>query len=159
MYPELDFNIESVSVSSGVSAQPMSDEETLLGATQRAEVAKSGNADADFWVGIEGGIEDVDLGMVAFAWVVVLSDHQTGLGRTGGFILPARVAELVRQGKELGDANDMVFVRENSKQKEGAIGLLTHNAMDRRELYEHAMVLALVSLKNPELYPQDSASD
>jgi inosine/xanthosine triphosphatase len=152
MFPNLKFRIETVSVPSGVSNQPRGDEETLRGATQRAQQAAKDHVNANFWVGIEGGIEDSDLGMMAFAWVYVLSEQQVGKGRSGGFFLPARVAEFVRQGMELGQADDIVFGQENSKQKEGAIGLLTNKAMDRRELYEHAVVLALVSLKNPELY-------
>jgi len=66
--------------------------------------------------------------------------------------LPEAVARLVRAGKELGDANDIVFGRENSKQQEGAIGLLTGKVMDRTELYEHAMVLALAPIKGAEYF-------
>jgi inosine/xanthosine triphosphatase len=153
MFPESKLDPQMVSVPSGVSDQPIGDKETLLGATQRAQNAQIESSEADCWVGIEGGIEESDRGMLAFAWVVVIADGQIGRGRTGGFFLPDRVAELVRQGKELGEADDIVFGRENSKQNEGAIGLLTKGAMDRQELYEHAVVLALVSLKNPGLYP------
>ena len=152
MFPESRLDLQMVSVPSGVSDQPIGDRETLLGATQRARNAQLESPEADCWVGIEGGIEDSDRGMMAFAWVVVISSGQLGRGRTGGFFLPDPVAELVRQGKELGEADDIVFGRENSKQNEGAIGLLTAGAMDRQELYEHAVVLALVSLKNPQIY-------
>ena len=157
IFPRRVFDLEQIDVASGVSDQPMTDAETLRGATTRAANAREAHPEADFWVGIEGGIEDSKLGMMAFAWVVVLGQRQSGRGRTGGFFLPDRVAELVRQGKELGEADDIVFGRRNSKQKEGAIGLLTAGAMDRRELYEHGVVLALVSLRNPRLYrPVDS---
>jgi non-canonical (house-cleaning) NTP pyrophosphatase len=52
----------------------------------------------------------------------------------------------------LGEADDIVFGRSNSKQKEGAIGLLTGNVVDRAGLYEHAVILALVPFKNVALY-------
>lgn len=153
IFPGDRFELRQVSVPSGVSDQPESDGETLQGANQRAQNARIECPDATYWVGIEGGIEDSSRGMRAFAWVVVLAENGLGRGHSGGFFLPDRVADLVRQGKELGEADDIVFGRQNSKQQEGAIGLLTHGAMDRRELYEHAVVLALVSLRNPELYP------
>jgi len=156
MFPAADLELELVSVPSGVSTQPIGDQETLQGAAARARGATTERPKADFWVGIEGGIDETEGGMIAFAWVVVLGGGGFGRSRTGCFFLPDRVAELVRQGKELGEADDIVFGRQNSKQQEGAIGLLTDKAMDRKELYEHAVVLALVSLKNPELYPRGS---
>jgi inosine/xanthosine triphosphatase len=148
MFPEVDFQLQTVSVESGVSHQPRTEAETLQGAENRARAAAYAVPQADFWVGIEGGIEDLSDGMLAYAWIVVLSAGPTGKGRTGGFLLPEAVARLVREGQELGDANDIVFGRQNSKQQEGAIGLLTGKVMDRTELYEHAMVLALAPIKS-----------
>ena len=152
MFPEADLALELVSVPSGVSPQPIGDEETIEGAVARARGAEKERPGADYWVGIEGGIDETEGGMIAFAWVVVIGCGGSGRSRTGCFFLPDQVAELVRQGMELGEADDIVLGRENAKQQEGAIGLLTDRAMDRKELYEHAVVLALVSLKNPELY-------
>ena len=156
MFPGERFEVEGLTVSSGAPAQPMSDEETLQGAIQRAENAAAVLPEADYWVGIEGGVEDEDgemaAAMVAFAWVVVRSGGRVGKARTGTFFLPAPVADLVRQGKELGEADDIIFGRSNSKQESGAIGLLTGNVIDRTGLYEHAVVLALVPFKNVGLY-------
>ncbi len=145
------FELKTVAVTSGVADQPLSSEETLLGATQRSQRARESEV-ADYWVGIEGGIEDTPEGMTAFAWVVVRTSAGVGRGRTATFSLPPAVAELVRGGMELGDADDVVFDRENSKQKEGAVGLLTGNALDRARLYEQAVIAALIPFKNPKLY-------
>jgi non-canonical (house-cleaning) NTP pyrophosphatase len=90
--------------------------------------------------------------MIAFAWVVVRSRQLLGKGRTGAFFLPRAVADLVRAGKELGEADDLVFNRSNSKQDVGAVGILTDNVIERVSLYEHAMILALVPFKNEALY-------
>ena len=143
-----------VAVASGVADQPTSDRETLRGASARAEGAELFRPDADYWVGIEGGIEEhVEAGgMVAFAWVVVRSSLGVGRARSGSFLLPDQVATLVRGGMELGEADDLVFGRSNSKQEEGAVGLLTRGVIDRRALYRHAVVLALAPLRNPLLY-------
>ena len=152
MFPETRFDIASVSVESGVSHQPMSETETLQGAKNRARAARIARPEADDWVGIEGGIEDLSHGMLAYAWIVVLADGPTGKGRTGGFLLPEAVARLVRSGEELGEANDRVFGRENSKQQEGAIGLLTDKILDRTELYEHGVLLALAPIKSSRFF-------
>lgn len=152
MFPEQDFEIEGISVSSDVSDQPMSDSETMLGAYNRATKASANQSDADFWVGIEGGIEDKNLEMESFAWVVIKSLNKVGKGRTGTFLLPEKVSELIRKGKELGEANDIVFGMTNSKQKGGAIGILTNNLIDRSQFYTEAVILALISFKNEDLY-------
>jgi inosine/xanthosine triphosphatase len=153
MFPEEEFEVRSVPVSSGVGHQPLSDDETLRGALGRAQQARSVVADADYWVGIEGGVEDKAIEMAAFAWVVILSlDGGVGKGRTGTFFLPEAVAELVREGKELGEADDIVFSQVNSKQDQGAVGLLTANVVDRTQLYAHAVILALIPFKNRPLY-------
>jgi inosine/xanthosine triphosphatase len=156
MFLDQEFDIETISVPSGVSSQPRSDAETLQGAVNRAAEAARQLPRADFWVGIEGGVEDTQEGeMTAFAWAAVWDARLMGRGRTGTFYLPPAVTELIRQGKELGEADDMVFGRSNSKQENGAVGLLTGDVIDRAQLYEHAVVLALIPFKNPRLYPAD----
>src|SRR5262245_22587372 len=152
MFPALQLNIVSVAVASGVRHQPLSDTETLTGALQRVQNARALLPDADYWIGIEGGIDDLGAEMSAFAWVVVRSTTRMGKGRTGTFFLPPRVAHLIREGKELGEADDIVFKRSNSKQDNGAVGILTSNVIERMTFYEHAVILALVPFKNEVLY-------
>jgi non-canonical (house-cleaning) NTP pyrophosphatase len=53
---------------------------------------------------------------------------------------------------ELGEADDCIFGRSNSKQINGAVGILTADAVDREELYAHAVLLALIPFLNPTLY-------
>ncbi len=153
MFPDEIFNVEMVNVPSGVSDQPMSDEETLRGATQRAANAAQAFPNGDYWVGIEGGVAEEGGELSAFAWVVVRGGQRSGKGRTGAFFLPPEVTELVQQGKELGEADDIVFQRRNSKQEDGAIGLLTGGVLDRRQFYEQAVILSLLPFKNDALYP------
>ena len=155
MFPEEHFEIDGLQVNSGVKDQPLTDEETFQGAIARARTAREQVTNADYWVGIEGGIEDANQGMQAFAWVVVLSGDRMGKARTGSFYLPQKVADLIRGGMELGEADDIVFRRKNSKKEEGAIGILSGNVIDRTRLYEHGMVLALVPFRNKELYAEN----
>ncbi len=154
MFPEETFEVQSVTAPSGVRSQPFGDEETLLGAMNRVQAARIQYPGSDYWVGIEGGVDEIGGEMSAFAWVVIAGGKNTGKGKSGTFYLPPRIAALVRQGKELGEADDIVFGRSNSKQENGAIGLLTDNVMDRAALYETAVILALVPFKRPELYDQ-----
>ena len=153
MFPDEAFEVEGVSVASGVSDQPMSNAQTLQGARQRVEGAYTACPHGDFWVGIEGGVEEKENEMEAFAWIVVKSkDGQIGRGRTAIFFLPPRVARLVKQGKELGEADDIVFGRTNSKQDNGAVGLLTDDVIHRQHYYTHALILALIPFKKKDLY-------
>lgn len=152
MFPDRAFKFATAPADSGVSDQPRSSAETLAGAGNRAVAAKAAIPDADYWVGVEGGVEELDLGLAAFAWIVVVGPKATGRGRSASFFLPDRVAELVRAGMELGAADDRVFGRRNSKQNEGAIGLLTGNVVDRTALYAHGVIMALIPFKRSDLY-------
>lgn len=154
MFPDREFIFEKVSVSSGVSDQPMSDDETFAGALFRAQAIRQEINDAAYYVGLEGGLEDIGEELHAFAWLVILGpDNLIGKARTSTFVLPQSVADLVRDGKELGEADDMIFGQENSKHHLGAVGILTHGLIDRANYYSEAVVMALIPFKNPELYP------
>lgn len=153
LFPEQTWVASGCDVPSGVSHQPMGDAETIAGAEGRCAAARVAHPGADFYVGIEGGCGEDPAGLEAFAWVVIHdASGRVGRARSGSFLLPPAVAELVRQGVELGVADDRVFGRSNSKQANGAIGLLTADVIDRFAYYEHAVILALVSFRNPQLY-------
>ncbi|KAK4097022.1 Maf/Ham1 [Parathielavia hyrcaniae] len=159
--------VRGVSVPSGVPDQPVSDAETLLGARNRAERAREREPEADYWVGIEGGVdfdpEDAaEEVMRSFAWVVVLgrdaADSKSeggrmvlGKARTATYYLPRETSRLVKGGMELGHADEVVFGGRNSKQKNGSVGLLTGDVIDRGGYYEEAAVLALIPFRNPGL--------
>lgn len=153
MFPEQTFTASGLSVPSGVGAQPMTDAETYDGALTRAQNARHAQPSASYWVGIEGGVQDAPHGMEAFAWIVVLAAQQRGISRTGTFILPEEVARLVRQGVELGEADDRIFQRENSKQQNGSVGILTGDVLDRTAYYVHAVVLALIPFRQSLTHP------
>jgi len=138
---------------SGVSVQPMTDEETFKGALNRAKRIKKLNRGFDYYVGIEGGIQKFGKEMATFAWVVVINkEGKIGKSHTGIYFLPQRVCKLIKKGKELGEADDIVFGRSNSKQKNGAVGILTHDAIDRAELISESVSLALIPFINPKYY-------
>ena len=155
IFPDEEIICESVNVPSGVSDQPSSNAETLEGALTRAHRAKEKLPRADYWVGVEGGIEEEFGEMTSFAWICIKSADMIGKARSGTFMLPEPIAELIRQGKELGEADDIIFKQRNSKQSAGAVGLLTQGLINRTSLYKHAIILALIPFIQPELAPQN----
>jgi inosine/xanthosine triphosphatase len=153
MFPGEEFIFTGIKLNHSINPQPMTDTETLNGAEERSRMCQELVEDADYWVGIEGGVDKVGADLIVFAWIVIRSRSQIGKARTGTFFLPQVLTKLVMEGKELGEADDIVFKRENSKRENGAVGLLTHDVIDRRKYYEHAVILALIPFLNPKHYP------
>jgi len=157
-FPSANLELIPIDVESGVSKQPNSDQETRRGAKNRVDGAKLIHPDADFWVGLEGGIETVDDQLMAFAWMVIRDrDEKIGEARTVTLPLPPAVKELVARGLELGEANDRVFSTVNSKQRGGAFGLLTGGLYTREFIYKQTLIIALIPFVN-EHFPQSTAS-
>jgi len=152
VFPAENFEFIGMQVPSFVSNQPMSDEETLEGAINRAENAKLARKDADFWVGIEGGIKTDGIDMDAFGWMIVLSEKRFGQARSCSFPLPPYVARAVNAGQELGHVNDAFFKMHNSKQGGGAVGSLTNNLVTRMDLYVQPLILALIPFMQENLF-------
>ena len=173
--------ISSYNVQSGVRDQPYGDEETKLGAKNRAQAAMDAATtfEPDFAVGIEGGVEimqeDGTKTLWCMAWVAIIGSgskkctwakakdstyhwnlpnyQYVGYGKCGNFLLPPEITRLVLQeNMELGDADDQVFQRINGKQGDGTIGKLTRGLIDRSTYIEHALILAFVPWIRPELY-------
>jgi len=145
--------VEGIDVNSNVSSQPIGETETKTGAKNRVENLLKTNSNADYFIGIEGGLKNTKIGMESFAWVYIKSkDGKTSFGRTASFFLPKPVVDLIKSGKDLGQADDIIFSRSNSKQSNGAVGLLTKDVITRTTYYEPAVILALIPFKNPDIY-------
>jgi inosine/xanthosine triphosphatase len=151
-FPDEQFEFVASSTPSGVSDQPMSDKETLEGAENRVQSAKLQIPEADFWVGVEAGLELINNHLFAFNWVVVLSVEVCGYARSGAFMIPENIRKLISSGKELGDAADEVFSKNNLKHGSGTVGLLTNGNIDRKSLIEQAVLLALAPHLSSNLY-------
>ena len=154
VFPGVSIVFEGIEVDSGVGDQPDSDARTREGARARALKARDAEPDADFWVGLEGGVEVLDDQLITFAWMAIKGP--TGAiseARSPTLPLPPAVKELVDSGMELGEANDRVFSTVNSKQGGGAYGLLTNGRYTRESIYAQTLIIALTPFSNP-LYPQ-----
>lgn len=139
------------SVPSGVSDQPVGDDEARKGALNRAIAARD-HLNADFGVGLEGYVVDSEYGMFLCGWVAVVNkEGKRGFGSAGHVLLPERIASRLRKGEELGPVMDDVVEDHNTKQKQGAVGILTKGMVLRQQGFERAVVFALAPFVN-ELY-------
>lgn len=156
LFPTEELIIEGISAPSGVSDQPMSDSETFDGAKNRADNASTAVEDGDYWVGIEGGIEEKNGELEVFAWVIIKSSNGSyGKGRSATFFLPPVFTKgILVEGKELGDISDEIFDEKNSKQKQGTIGILSKDTMSRSKYYLDPLICALLPFVNEDLYRQ-----
>ena len=144
LFPHCTVQYLGVSVDSEVPAQPFGTEETLRGAQNRIQNAKDIHPEADFWVGIEGGVEELYEDMWVFAWIVIQGRNKKGYAKTSSFVLPSHIVQYLNEGMELGVATDKVFGLQGSKQKGGVIGSLTKGHIDRKSYYVQPMLLALI---------------
>lgn len=152
-FPEDVFSFVPHTAPSGVSDQPIGIEETKQGATNRALFCKEAFKEADFWLGLEGGIEIIEEKYYVSAWMCVIGrGGQIGYGRTGAFALPALITERIKNGEELGAACDTVFLETNSGYKGGAVSILTGGKISRADFYVPAMLFALIPFSKPELF-------
>lgn len=153
IFPEVKAVFEGVNVPSNVPDQPIGDSETFTGANNRAQNARNLIPEADYWVGIEGGlIEHSLVEMEVMAWIVVLDKLKIGKSRTAGLDLPKASIDLVRSGLELGKADEIVHSVKNSKQNMGTTGLLTNNAITRESYYVQSVIFAFVPFLKKDLY-------
>ena len=150
-FPEESIESTGFNASSGVSDQPLTDEETYRGVLNRLDQIQEEAPESVFWIAVEEGIEEKT--SFNFGWVVIKSkEGNFGHARLASFYLPEKIMKEIRNGKELGDVTDIITGGENTKQQNGMVGYLTKNNVSRREYVQHAVSLALIPILHPELY-------
>ena len=146
-----DVRVLGVPVASHVRAQPF-EHETAAGAIARARAAIGS---ADYGVGIEAGLfwDDAarDYLDVQYCAIVDRRDLVT-LGHGPGFRYPPAVVTAVRQGKSVGEAMEQVAGIRGIGRRQGAVGWLSRDGMDRTRLTEAAVLMALIPRIRRELY-------
>lgn len=151
---DAEIEVEGVAVESGVPDQPIGGQ-TWEGAINRARTLaeRPEAADAEFTVGLEGGIERAAGRWFAFgAMCVRHREGREGLGSSARFELPARVMEAIEAGEELGAVIDGLVDERDTKRRGGAIEYFTDGAMDRRALYRSGLIVALGPFLHPEAW-------
>ena len=147
-----DAEIISLDVISGISDQPLDDDETILGATNRAKnVLKQ--TGADLGIGIEGGLTKRGNELFVTNWAVVIDkENNLGIGAGPSFILPEQVAKEIDTGKELGEVMNNFTGAKNIKHVNGAVGIFTNNLLTRKDNNQAAVICALAKIINKDLY-------
>jgi len=144
--------IVGVDVDTGVSEMPMSDEECLAGARNRAKLARELN-DSDFGVGLEGGVNQEATGLMLLGWVVIVRrDATESVSCTAKIPLPRMLADRILAGEELGPVMDDVLKVTGTAKKGGASGALTAGLVMRQAKFQMAVAYALAPFVAPQFY-------
>lgn len=156
LYPDRIVEVEGIHAPSLVDDQPLTEDETLLGARNRVEYCRetwaNKNKKADFYAAMEGGVDKFEYGPATFAYVVIATDKGETVGRSANLPIPESVYQSLLQGEELGPLMDKLFGTTNVKQKGGAIGLLTNGAETRLSTYVQALTLAMAPFLHPDRF-------
>ncbi len=131
---ELHLNVDviGVEIDSGITNQPLDKETTQKGAINRAKDAKRKIPNADFWIGLEGGLHDYhpsseDCGVVSAEGYNLVTyaclidkDNNEYIGEGEEIHLPVEVSEKIKKGEWFGKV-----IREYAKEHEIDQNLIT----------------------------------
>lgn len=156
--------IVGIDVPSDVRPTPLSRVETMRGARNRAQslqkIASQGNEPWQFFVGLEGGLDVVNLygerRVFLESWVYVANQTGAGhYGQSGAIALPEALAtRVVDDGVDLSDAIDAYAGAQGIRNNLGAWGVLTRGLITREEAFR----IATINAFSPFFKPQSSAA-
>jgi inosine/xanthosine triphosphatase len=139
-----DAQIVGFEVKSQVADQPLTDEETQAGAINRAKAALAAGLEKHpeakqeehLGVGLEGGVTEWNGELWSTVWVAVVDSQGKIYTSNGARVkLPERIAELLRQGQEMGPAVSQLVGASDIGKKEGMFGVISGNYVTRAEEY------------------------
>ena len=160
-------NVTGYEVESGVSHTPVSREELMRGARQRAEALqaqlRANGTSADFFVGVEGGLDVVTenaLKRVFLESWAYVSDGTAGhFGCSCSIELPEALAEeVLSRGTELSVAIDQFAGAVGIRDGQGAWGVLSCNLISRQESFRRAVEVAFAPFYNAKMYRAKAAA-
>ncbi len=154
-FPDEDIIIGTVSTDSGVSSHPTSAGESITGALTRVARAKELITDADFYVGIEGGLLRVSGRAWEIGWVAISnSDGKIATGLSSGIELQGSILKAITDGVELNKVLENDFGIQSAGNNNGFYGLATNDLVTRQAAYEQGVTFALASFLHPEFYSE-----
>jgi inosine/xanthosine triphosphatase len=150
---------ESMSVVSGVSATPLTVDELITGAQQRARTAFAKSQErlkepgVIYSVGVEGGVCIYQGHTFLQSWACIYNGEQVWFGSSGSIELPSALSDaVVRGGADLGDVIDSFAEQHNVRSNQGTWGILTNDLITREDSFELAAINALVPFLNTRVY-------
>lgn len=127
-------HVVSCAGSSNVRSQPLSDEETLQGAINRAKNCLE-KTDSTLAIGLEAGVVFLQDNLYLCHWGAIVDRHQNIYFTNGPLILlPLEYWKLLQEGQSLEDIMHHSTGIENLGTKSGAIGIFTNNKLNREEV-------------------------
>ncbi len=147
-----DAQLAPVAVASGVDEMPMTSDECLEGARNRARAALAITG-FDLAIGLEGGVHPEYNHLMLLGWAVAVDQAgNEGVGGGARLPLPESIARRVLSGEELGPVMDELLNQKNVRQKGGAVGALTTGLVLRSETFALAVAYALAPFVNRRFY-------
>lgn len=147
------FFVEGQACDSGVGEQPLSLDETIKGAINRAK-AVFGNC--EYSVGIEDGISRVPQtasGYMNFCCCAVFDGNRIYLGLGPAFEYPPECTKkVVEDGITISEAFTPFSGKPNIGYDEGIIGWLTGGRINRNDYTKQAVEMARIQIDNQGLY-------
>ena len=148
---------EPMSVESGVQATPLSIDELMTGARQRAETAFASarikDSDYVLSVGVEGGIYISQHHAFLQSWACVYDGETFSFGSSGSIQIPQALSDaVVRDGADLGHVIDIFAEQKNVRSNQGTWGILTGDLITREDSFELATLNALAPYFNKKMY-------
>lgn len=123
------------------------------GALNRAKAALAKVPQADYGVGIEGGLHQYKHGWFEQSLVVIVNrKHEAGVGSSGGLVLPDTVMKRIQAGKTLEEAVDELFGTNKIGQGIGMFGIFTKGVVTRAEGVKHGVAFALARFLHEDVY-------
>ena len=148
----------SISVASEVSDQPLSLEETIYGAKNRAKNAFEACPACIYSFGIESGLMEVPqskTGYMEACMCCIFDGKEYYMGQSCSFELPQLLIDLiVVDKKNLEEACYQAGLSQNQKlgAAEGIIGVFTKGRFNRKEYTKQAIITSLIPLENAHLF-------
>jgi inosine/xanthosine triphosphatase len=165
--PGTTCEVSGYEVESGVSHTPSSRQELMQGAWGRAEALqgklRAEGVVADFFVGVEGGLDVAVQGNVRRvfleSWAYVCDGQRGHFGCSGSIELPVALAEKVlSKAVELAAAIDESAGAVGIRDGQGAWGVLSRNLISRQDSFRIAVLAAFAPFYNSAMYRSVTAA-
>ncbi len=150
-----EFEIISEKFSSEVSEQPITEEEGMAGAINRAKNGQLKYPEADYYIGLEGYVDTNKYGMFLAGIVAIINKQgNIGLGSSAKMQLPTFIQTSINNGQELGPLMKdlMNDSKDNIRQYDGTNGIFSKGLYNRVDEFKDATKCALVKFLSPEFF-------
>lgn len=156
VFPKEKIKIIGVEVKSGVSAQPMSDRQSIRGAINRAANARRQVPKADYAVGMEGGVHKIGGKWFESGWIAVINKKgKLGIGTSARWEISRKIMNRLEKGKELSHIFEEIAQIENAKDVGGVMSLVTSTHLPRDVAYSHGLIFALAPfVSSPDFWDE-----